>query len=374
MKGSQPSSGRIRLEYLQDSTQNPDRKDYRLTSTFRWDDRQALDCFDKGFVDWAYEHEILYGDWFDRKIWNEDFSDLPADAGAYLDTTASDRGDKTTLAFGIFRPENLAAGRDYTVTFELFLPADPPGGVLPLTLEGEVVEKQCGDVDPWCVGLPGADRNRETFVGESRGFAPTGDCWDWWYPGSPRNCQAPAPQPTPAPTPETTPQPTPAPTPNPEPELEPVPTPDPPQVPTPQPAPDPSPSPQPSIRTIGHFQVPTQLNAFVFAEVTNETSYSAGALYRGPAYPDEYFYLDLGDGSFEEIYGPHGYRADTTVDRISCDRSDQALPNSNARYVTCWYSDPAGWYIKGQEPAPNGDMAHTAGLLDAAIRGGAGPT
>jgi hypothetical protein len=93
----------------------------------------------------------------------------------------------------------------------------------------------------------------------------------------------------------------------------------------------------------------------------------------GPAYPNEYLYLDLGDGSFEEIYGPEGYQAEATFGRVSCDRVDEAIPNSNARYVTCWYSDSAGWYIEGQEPAPNGDMSHTAALLDAAIRGGAGP-
>lgn len=192
-----PDSGRVELRFVQPSTQNSDRNDYHLVATLLWNNQWALDCYDDGLVDWAYEHELLYARWFDRKLWNVSFGGIPDEAGPYLDTTAKDRRGVTSLSFGIFRPEKLQAGVDYRVEFDLFLPDDPPSDVHPLTLGGEVVEKNCNEVDPWCVGLPGSvRRSTPTLVGEKRGFASTGDCWSWVRGSDPTRCAAPAPPPT----------------------------------------------------------------------------------------------------------------------------------------------------------------------------------
>ncbi len=186
----QPDSGTLTLQFVKDSTQNADRNDYKLEGTVRWDDPSGLQCADDGYRDWAYEHELIYQSHFDRKIWNENLSDFPADAGAYIDTTASDRGDATTFSFGIFRPERLEAGREYRFSFELFLPKSPPGGRQPLFLGGEVVEKYCSETGPWCVGLdPEGRRSDVPFVGAQRGFAERGaTCWAWVNGSDPREC------------------------------------------------------------------------------------------------------------------------------------------------------------------------------------------
>lgn len=81
---SVPTSGTLTLAYVQASTKNADRNDYRLSGTLRWDSEAALQCFAAGRVDWAYEHEIRYGKHFDRKIWNEDVSGFPPDSGPYI--------------------------------------------------------------------------------------------------------------------------------------------------------------------------------------------------------------------------------------------------------------------------------------------------
>lgn len=190
MADVQPSSGQMVLTFVRASTQNSDRNDYRLTTTLRWDSQAALDCFDDGNVDWAYEHDILYNQHFDRKLWNENLSGIPSDAGPYIDTTVADRSGITSLSFGIFRPERLRAGVDYKVEFDLFLPNHPPGDVHPLTLEGEILEKNCGDPSPWCVGSGKNRRDRQTFIGEGRGFSVSGDCWTWTRGSSPGRCSS----------------------------------------------------------------------------------------------------------------------------------------------------------------------------------------
>lgn len=211
-----PDSGRIELKLLRPSSQNPGHADYLITMTLRWDSDADLSCFDDGIKDWAYEHDVLYaGTSFDRKLWNEDYASFPSDAGVYTDTDALNTSDATSLSFGIFRPERLKAGTLYRASYEVLLPSDPARGVHPLTLEGEVLEKSCGEVGPWCVGLDqrGSARSRVTFVGESRGFAATGDCWDWKQASEPTRCEAaPGPTTTERPTPPTTPAPTTPPT------------------------------------------------------------------------------------------------------------------------------------------------------------------
>ena len=190
-----PDSGRIELQYLNASTQTDTVADYRLTMTMRWDDKAALDCFQEGYVDWAYEHDVLYAEKFGYNVWNEDLSSFPQEAHAYLDTAALDEG-ATSLSFGIFRPEKLSAGTTYRASYDIILPTYAENGILPLTLEGEVIEKQCNRPGPWCVGLrpDGRGRTRHTFVGESRGFKRSGDCWDWRDGSSPTRCPAPSPR------------------------------------------------------------------------------------------------------------------------------------------------------------------------------------
>lgn len=197
--GSMPSQGRLTTSFTRASTQNDDRNDYRVGGTLRWDEQDALSCFSAGTVDWAYEHEILYGRQFDRKIWNVDLSSFPDDAGAYVDTTALDRDGVTTLSIGVFRPERLTAGADYSWSYETFLPNDPAGGRQPLTLEGEAVEKTCSRAGPWCVNLhQEEDERRTTFVGEKRGVSTLGStCWSWTSDGAdPQDCGSSEPAPS----------------------------------------------------------------------------------------------------------------------------------------------------------------------------------
>ncbi len=190
-----PDSGRIELRYLRPSIQNAGHADYLLTMTLRWDSDAALSCFDDGIKDWAYEHDVLYKSTsFDRKVWNEDYSSFPSEAGAYTDTDKANTSDATSLSFGIFRPERLKAGTTYRASYEMLLPSSPRGGKHPLTLEGEILEKACNEVGPWCVGLDqrAAARARHTFVGSIRGgLAATGDCWDWKRGSDPVRCDAP---------------------------------------------------------------------------------------------------------------------------------------------------------------------------------------
>jgi len=196
MKGSQPDSGTLTLQYVKPSTKNSDRNDYRLSGTIRWNSSAALSCFDDGRVDWAYEHNITYQKHFDRKIWSPDFSSFPASSSPYIDTTASDNfADRTDLTFGLFRPEVLSAGKTYSFAYSLFLPRNPPGGYQSFYLEGQVLEKQCSKAGPWCVNVrPGAPSDGEPFIGSSRRFAVTGTtCWAWKKGKSPTPCPAPSP-------------------------------------------------------------------------------------------------------------------------------------------------------------------------------------
>jgi hypothetical protein len=195
MSGSQPDSGTLTLQYVRPSTQNADRNDYRLSGTVRWNSATALACFAAGGIDWAYEHNLTYQKHFDRKIWSPDFSAFPAASSPYIDTTASDRGDRTDLTFGLFRPETLKAGVDYRFAYSLFLPRNPPGGYHSFYLAGQVLERNCSRAGPWCVNVsPFAQSNSKEFIGVKRQFSVTGTtCWAW------RNGKSPAPCPSPAP-------------------------------------------------------------------------------------------------------------------------------------------------------------------------------
>ncbi|RQX05921.1 hypothetical protein [Micromonospora inaquosa] len=178
MAGSQPDSGTISLKFLRRSTQNSDRNDYLLTSTFKWNSQAALECFQAGVVDWAYEQNITYGTQFDRKIWGEQTS-LPAAARFYLDTTVSDRAGITGLDFGAFRPDKLIAGNQYAVSYRLLLPNNPPNNAHSFYVVGEVLERNCSKAGPWCVGLRGP-RHSATLAGYSRTFDAYGSgCWAW---------------------------------------------------------------------------------------------------------------------------------------------------------------------------------------------------
>jgi hypothetical protein len=212
---SMPDSGRFELQFLQPSTQNPDRNDYRLISTMTWNDPRALSCFSAGRIDWAYEHEIRYGSHFDRKIWGENFSELPANSGAYIDNTASDVGNTTTLSFGIFRPERLTTGVTYRVSYDVLLPNAPANGSHRIAVGGDIADKQCSDEGPWCVGLNPLAHHTQTFIGPERGFMVGGDCWSWTQGQEPVRCGTATTAPThPAATqpPETAPPETQAPT------------------------------------------------------------------------------------------------------------------------------------------------------------------
>jgi hypothetical protein len=206
MASSQPDRGSLTLRYLRPSTKNSDRNDYRLSGTVRWNSKDALACFSKGRIDWAYEHNLVYQRHFDRKIWNVDFSAFPAAAHLYIDTTAGDHSGKTDLSFGIFRPDKLKAGRDYHFAYSLFLPRKPAGGTHSFYLAGEVLERNCSRAGPWCVGLRGP-RDGIAFIGTQRAFSAKGTtCWNWRRGKTPTPCSGPAPpgggggEPTPSPT------------------------------------------------------------------------------------------------------------------------------------------------------------------------------
>jgi hypothetical protein len=230
MNGSQPDSGTLTLQYLHPSSKlNPDRNDYRLSGTIRWNNASALSCFDDGRVDWAYEHNLTYQKHFDRKIWSPDFSDFPSSANPYIDTTASDHGDLTDLTFGLFRPEKLSAGHTYRFSYYLFLPKKPRDNYHSFYLAGQVIERSCWEPGPWCVGTPPFDGSDvQPLIGVKTRFSVTGTtCIAWQKGKSPTAC--PTPQPTSSPVANPTPSPTPAPT-----------------TPTPDPAPVPQPTSPPS--------------------------------------------------------------------------------------------------------------------------------
>lgn len=190
MAGSQPDAGTLTLQYLRPSTKNSDRNDYRLSGTLRWDTSEALSCFSDGTIDWAYEHNLTYQKHFDRKIWSPDFSSFPASVSPYIDTTASDRGDRTDLSFGLFRPEGLSAATSYSFAYSLFLPRDPPGGYHSFYLAGQVLERNCSRPGPWCVNIrPFARSHGEPFIGTSKRFSVAGTtCWSWRKGKPPTPC------------------------------------------------------------------------------------------------------------------------------------------------------------------------------------------
>jgi hypothetical protein len=203
MKGSQPDSGTLTLQYIKPSTKNSDRNDYRLSGTIRWNSSDALSCFDDGWIDWAYEHNITYQKHFDRKIWSPDFSAFPASSSPYIDTTASDNFvDRTDLTFGLFRPEVLSAGKTYSFSYSLFLPKKPPKGYHSFNLTGQVLERNCSKAGPWCVNIrPKAQSHGEEFIETKQRFEVTGTtCWAWQKGKLPPTlCPSPAPAPSPPP-------------------------------------------------------------------------------------------------------------------------------------------------------------------------------
>jgi hypothetical protein len=189
MSDVMPDNGTTTLQYLGQSSKNNDRNDYLLTTTFRWSSASDLACYAAGHVDWAFEFGIYYQQHFDRKIWNVSFG-LPARAGAYIDTTASDSGSVTGLGFGIFRPDALSAGKTYTVAYNLFLPNSPTGGRHPIFVQGKVLQRDCSTPSTWCVGVNPLGRRASTpLVGYARGFAAKGKtCWAWRPGKDPVSC------------------------------------------------------------------------------------------------------------------------------------------------------------------------------------------
>ena len=195
-----PDKGTLQLEFLRPSSdQDPDRNDYRLSGTMRWDNQADLDCFAAGAIDWAYEHSIEYGIPVKRVIWNENFNDLDA-TEPYLDTTVDSNESHTELTVGLAKPERLEAGRTYSFSYDLLLAKDPKDGKQWITQWGNVVEKQCSFNGPWCSGLntktKGKQFNSDAWIGWTRGFAVKGtSCWAWRSDGSaPTDC-SPRPEP-----------------------------------------------------------------------------------------------------------------------------------------------------------------------------------
>jgi hypothetical protein len=221
MNDSQPDSGTLTLEFVRPSTKNSDRNDYRLSGTIKWNDQDDLSCFSarEDKIGWAYEHNLTYQQGFHRKIWSPDLSGL-SDGDPYIDTGAGDEDDRTDLTFGLFRPEALKAGVDYRFAYSLFLPNEPEKGVHSMYLAGQVLERTCPWVNPWCVGWKGPG-DEEPFIGVIRTFSVKGKtCWSWRKDKSPEPCGPPSkPAPGPAPPvaspPPTTPPGTPPPTPRP---------------------------------------------------------------------------------------------------------------------------------------------------------------
>lgn len=208
MEFAMPNAGTQTLTWLRPSSYlDPDNNDYRITTTLRWDTQEQLKCFDGRFIDWAYEHAMTYQqDVPSRKIWNVQ-TDIPDNAGFYLDTPSQDRGEVTGFDFGIFRPERLTAGQTYTVSFELMLPQRPIAGNHLIYVTSQVAAKECSpmpgqDADPWCVGLRassdkvvdlgGRDEIALVGVGEGgsdRTWSVTGStCWRWNKNQAPVRC------------------------------------------------------------------------------------------------------------------------------------------------------------------------------------------
>lgn len=207
MSDAQPSSGTMTLQYLRPSTNNPDRNDYRISGTIRWDSQAALRCFSTGVIGWAYEHNLTYQKHFDRKIWSVDLSSFPSAAGPYIDTTASDFfSDRTDLTFGLVRPQTLKAGVTYQYAYSVFLPKNPPHGYQSFYLAGQVLERDCPQLTPWCNNFPGDPSDGKGFIGVTRRFETNKTtCWAW------RNGKAPTPCPiAPNPSPPGSPGPAPS--------------------------------------------------------------------------------------------------------------------------------------------------------------------
>ncbi|MET0557605.1 MAG: hypothetical protein ABW065_02880 [Solirubrobacterales bacterium] len=192
MSDAQPSSGTMTLQFLQPSTQNKDRNDYRISGTVRWDSQAAIRCFSTGVIGWAYEHNLTYQKHIDRKIWSVDLSSFPAASHPYIDTTASDFGDRTDLTFGLVRPETLKAGVTYKYAYSTFLPRNPPNEYQSFYLAGQVLERDCPQLTPWCNNFPGDPSDGKEFIGVARKFKITGTTCFAWRNGKP--------PPTPCPT------------------------------------------------------------------------------------------------------------------------------------------------------------------------------
>lgn len=209
MNAAQPSSGTMTLQYLRKSTNNPDRNDYRISGTIRWGSRAALDCFDEGLIDWAYEHNLTYQKHFDRKIWSPDFSSFPSDSSPYVDAALDVKpANLTDLSFGLFRPEKLKAGVTYRYAYSVFLPSNV--SQQHFYLAGQVLEKDCSKPGPWCVNtLPGDISDGQKLIDVEKDFDSKGTtCWAWQKGKPPTPCPSPAPPPAaPSPPPPSSPAP-----------------------------------------------------------------------------------------------------------------------------------------------------------------------
>jgi len=113
-------------------------------------------------------------------------TNLPADAGIYWDTAASDSCDVKDLTWGIYHPERLKANTQYSVNVHFDDPGDEANSTFswtPTLLERQPNLSPNGpqcDFTPWCVNVPPFARVYEDSEMVKRGWDyRLPDCWEY---------------------------------------------------------------------------------------------------------------------------------------------------------------------------------------------------
>jgi hypothetical protein len=124
-------------------------------------------------------------------------SNIPLNAGLYWDTGAEDPCTVKDLTYGIYHPEALEAGEEYT-TVVYFDGGDADGDVdrSPIEWSIQILGEHC-DHSPWCVNIPIEDidgatssiiSGSDSFMFPRPGPASFPGCYRYWnplYEGSP---------------------------------------------------------------------------------------------------------------------------------------------------------------------------------------------